>query len=134
MSSDGNLRTLFRTHLPTFFWTTVETGHVQQGVPDSHYLAPSGVAGWIEFKRVLSGNVVKFRPFQLPWLDRYARMGGRCFVAVRYRNDDLLLYRGADALALSHDGLAGAAPVGRWVGGIRYWNWVEVSKYLAPQP
>lgn len=105
MSTDGDLRKLFRQAMPQAQWTTIETGAVAQGVPDAEFIFPPpvvpkyrpstpgyidiyprtggpGVSGWIEFKQT-GGWAVTLRPEQIGWLSRRVRHGGRAFIAVR---------------------------------------------------
>lgn len=79
---DGGLRPLFRKNLPEFQWTTVETGAVQLGVPDSEYCGTGGRSGWVEFKRSTAW-AVRVRPEQIGWIGRRVRLGGRVWIAVR---------------------------------------------------
>ena len=133
MSSDGNLRQIFLQHLPEAFWQSVETWSTGQGVPDVHYLFPPGKAGWIENKLVTSGWEIGIRPGQVGWLSRYARLGGRCFVAVRVikRNnvDELWLYNGGDVKQLTIEGLR-KDPFGLFAGGPARWNWKRIEHCL----
>ncbi|SRR5712691_9338895 len=130
MPRDGSLRVEFRKHLREAQWTSIETGLTEGGVPDSHYIFAGGVEGWIEHKKA-AANAVVFQPLQVGWLSRRARLGGRCFVAVRQtRTDDLYLFDGADAAAIQSGGLRGASPLGRWGGGPSGWNWTQVREVL----
>lgn len=128
MPRDGDLRTILRQHLRDLMWVSVETGMTESGVPDLHYAAPGGTSGWIECKR----SPVKMRPEQVAWLSRYARLGGRCFVAVRH-NDLLVIYRGQNApLLRGRD--PPAASTGRWEGGPARWDWATVRAILTRPP
>jgi len=90
---DGSLRPLVRQKFMDAQWTPVETGLTQSGVPDAHYIFAGGINGWCEFKQT-SANAVRIDPFQVSWLSRYSRLGGRCFVAVRQmKADALYLYK-----------------------------------------
>jgi hypothetical protein len=143
MSIDGGLRVIFRRHLPEFFWTSIETGGTGRGIPDSHYIA-NGVAGWVEYKQT-DGWTVGLSEFQAAWLHRYARHGGRAWIAVRRVHgggprlgdsvDQLWLIPGAWALVAraeglrsSHSGLVQAGA--HWGGGPAKWSWEAVSRYL----
>jgi len=137
--SDGELRSIFRSHLPRVFWQSIESWSTGQGVPDAHYLFAGGMAGWIENKKT-SGWVVDIKREQGAWLDRYARLGGRCFVAVRRQaaagprrgkaNDELWLFHGRDAQAVRGGGLNAALPLGKWENGPARWNWAEITILL----
>lgn len=78
---DAGLRRIFQQHLPEFHWQAIETWSTGQGVPDANY-CHGGKEGWVEFKRA-KGWRVHFEPEQIAWLERRARVGGRCFVAIR---------------------------------------------------
>ena len=143
MAVDGSLRTLFRDHLPGVFWTSVETGGTGRGVPDSHGLV-GGRAFWIEYKWT-DGWAVTLAPEQTGWLQRYARQGGRAYIAVRRRTaagprslaaDELYLLWGGQAALARRVGLRGiqtSAPhalLGQWSGGPARWRWPEVLAIL----
>lgn len=130
MSRDGGVRQLLRDHLPTWHWTTVETGGTGRGVPDAEYCAPGppgteGTCGWVEGK-LTETTKVELRPEQVAWLLRRARVGGRVTVAVRQRysagprrgpaRDALWLLDGGQAPAIKVGGLSVDAPyyLGHW--------------------
>lgn len=127
--SDGNLRLLFRQHLPHAHWQPIETWSTGQGVPDVEYCFPGGFAGWIENKST-SGLVVKFRVGQVAWLERRSRAGGRCFVAVR-KGARLWVFRGRDARAVEDEGLrAERLALLCCDGGPARWGWPRVEEIL----
>lgn len=134
--SDGGLRPLFRTHMPSAQWTTIETGSVSGGVPDSEFCFDGAVQGWMEYKACRTGWAVRVRPAQVAWLARRARYGGRCWVAVRRLGggscDELWLFPGAAAGALKEGGLQGSAQyrVGYWYGGPAQWNWAQIEETI----
>lgn len=145
-ASDGGLRPLFRHHLSAIFWTTVETGLVTPGVPDSHGIV-AGHPFWIEFKQT-GGWTVPLDPEQVGWLQRYVRCGGCAYVAVRRRcppgprrpaADELWLAWGGRAGELRAGGLRSLLPeganahhlLGRWVGGPTAWGWAEAGRILS---
>jgi hypothetical protein len=131
---DDGLRPLFRQNLREgFFWTTVETGFVTQGVPDSNYLA-DGVEGWIEYKATRTGYV-KFRPEQVGWHLRRRRYGGISWIAVRWRRDDnsqddLVMFQGADVESVMESGARSNRAVLRASGGPARWPWLAVRRLL----
>ena len=127
MSTDGGLRQIFRTKFRDYQWTSIETGAVSPGTPDAEYCAPGGITGWVEFKQC-SGWKVKFQPLQVPWIHRRARLGGRVFIAVRRKKDELYLISGADVLELDEKGVKNFVPI---TGvGSRNWDWNEVEQIL----
>lgn len=134
---DGGLRFLFSRHLRSAWWIPIETWSTGQGVADTHYVFPGGVAGWIEFK-VTDGWSVKISPEQIAWHERYARQGGRTFLAVRRqvragprRNaaDELWLYPGQLIRTVHQSGLVPGTrhAVGVWPGGPAFWPWDAVE-------
>jgi hypothetical protein len=130
MPRDGSLRIEFRKHLRDAQWSSIETGLSEGGVPDSEYMFLGGIGGWIEHKKT-AANAVVFQPLQVGWLSRRARLGGRCFVAVRQtKTNDLYLFSGADAAAVHAGGLRAAVPLGRWCGGPSGWDWAAIRSLL----
>lgn len=139
MRADGGLRTLFRQKFPDFMWQSIEVGTVGRGVPDSHYLAPGGLSGWVEFKATET-YAAGLRPEQVAWLSRYGRLGGRACVAVRRRHggglrrgepvDELYVFGAADAVRLDREGLLGPTPLLVCRGGVRRWDWDLVRSAL----
>ena len=143
MSDDGDLRPLFRAHMPHFDWNSVETGATGGGVPDSNYCC-GGVEGWIEFKQT-TGWTVPLRPVQVGWILRRTRHGGRVLVGLRQRaspgpqreaRDRLWLLAGSSARELKQMGVSDhqRLPVGTvlnwWDGGPAGWDWAAVSDML----
>lgn len=138
---DDGLRPLFRQHLQRAQWTTVETGLVAQGVPDSEYCFPGGAQGWLECKAT-SGWAVRFRPEQIGWLDRRARLGGVAWIAVRRRCDagprrvavdELYLIEARLVKYLSQSDLqrfTWSWPHSMWGGGPSQWDWGGVETLL----
>lgn len=136
---DGGLRGAFRTKFPDFMWQSIEVGTVGRGVPDSFFLAPGGIAGWIEYKSTLTTKV-PLRPEQTAWLSRYERLGGRAFVAVRRRHgggprkgdplDELYVFSAKDVVQLAREGVLLTPCVARCEGNIRRWNWEKVRQAL----
>jgi hypothetical protein len=129
---DGDLRSIFRQHLPRAQWTSIETGAVAGGVPDSEYCFPDGKQGWIEFKEIKTGWYVKATRSwvaQVAWISRRTRLGGVVHVACK-RGGDLYLVRGCDVERLRDDGLQGARWAFWWGDGVRGWNWSMIEKIL----
>lgn len=138
---DGGLRKIFAQNFSEAMWQSVETWSTGQGVPDVHYIFPNGISGWIEYKKTTAW-AIDIDKEQSAWLERYARLGGRCFIAVRRQTaggprhgppvDELWLFRGADARALMLGGLraAGLAALVRTPGGPAAWDWQAVKAVL----
>jgi hypothetical protein len=126
---DGDLRAIFRRKLPHFDWTSVESGGTGRGIPDSEY-CHEGATGWVEFKQT-DGWAVKIRAEQVGWIMRRWRHGGRVWVAVRRRSDELWVVPGDAAVQLKGHGLR-AVPSEHWSGGPGSWDWERVAYLLAP--
>lgn len=139
---DGDLRRLFRQHLPAFQWTAIESGATSSGIPDAEYCAPCGTAGWLEYKGTMNWKPV-VRPLQVSWHLRRHRMGGRSYFAVRRQSvggprsgpqaDELWLIKGGAAARLKAEGLKGLQRsdlVGLWIGGPGKWFWEAVGLLL----
>lgn len=134
---DGGLRQIFRHHLPTFDWQSIESGMTGLGIPDSNYCV-DGVEGWVEYK-LTSTSKVGLRSEQVGWLLRRSRAGGRTFIAIRYRHsggprrgepvDRLFIYRGSQAKKVLVHGLT-IRPLASWAGGPSRWSWDQVSALL----
>jgi hypothetical protein len=125
--SDGELREIWRQHLKKFHWQSIESGSTGRGIPDSNYCV-DGVEGWIENKKT-DGWAVGLRPEQVGWHLRRARAGGRTWVAVRRKRDQLWIVRGSQAAELLERGLKGfLAP--SWEGGPAKWDWEAISRLL----
>lgn len=131
---DGGLRSLFRERIPTFMWTSIETGGTGRGVPDSNYISPKGIEGWIEFKRCDHWKPV-FRPEQIGWITRRIRYNGRICIGVRQQDHDdtLWLVRGRVIKELAVDGLRNGAVQRHsthMAGGPNHWDWDLVQLFL----
>lgn len=135
---DDGLRALLRAHLQQLMWTTIETGAVAGGVADCNWLAPGGREGWIECKATRA-SAVRFRPGQVGWLLRRARMGGSVHVAVRRRSagstrlqgrDELWLVHGSAAPRVAELGLRADVPWFVTAGGPDRWDWYHVLHLL----
>lgn len=138
MKIDGGLRNIFRHKLRSWQWTTIETGPVSPGTPDSEFFSTEGVQGWIEYKKT-DIYFVHFRDFQVPWIMRRARMGGNVWLAIRrtphsikeMNSDELWLIPGKYAYDVQEGGLNNPA-VGAyiWNGGPDGWNFDDVALAL----
>lgn len=128
--SDGDLRPLYRKHLPQVDWQPIETAATGRGVPDVNF-CHQAIEGWIENK-VTKGWKVTVRPEQVGWMERRARAHGRVFMAVRARGpdrDELWLLSAGAARALIGGARLTELPahlvIGRWRGGPGGWSWSE---------
>ncbi len=138
MTNDGELRPLFRRHLPEFDWQSIETGLTGGGVPDSNFCR-SGVEGWVEHKQT-AGWVCSLRPEQVGWIMRRVRNGGRVWVAVRRRApegprrasaDELWVVHGRYAVEAKAGGLRAVEPHAQvWHNGPGAWDWRAIGKLL----
>lgn len=130
--SDGELRSLFRRHLPRVAWSTIETGSVEPGVADMNGVI-GGIEFWIENK-ITAANAVEVRPSQVAWHRLRHHRGGRTFFAVRQRgraeDDVLYLIAGSDAEHLRMRGLKGCRHLVRSEGGPARWDWQKVLRVL----
>ncbi len=133
MPNDGGLRSIFRHEYKAWQWTSIETAFSASGVPDSEFCTPTGISGWIEYKKT-HFFYVKFQPFQAPWLEKRCRYGGNAWIAVRRMHiksgaDELWLAKGDQALAMQEYGLEYVhATV--WEGGPSRWNFDEIANQL----
>ena len=126
---DGGLRQLFRKHLPDVFWISVESGGTGRGIPDSFAIWNSSCC-WIEFKNVKIGWKTSLTPEQIGWHLRYARYGGRSYIAIRH-NDLLWMVKGALAEeCVSLRGWAGTEERRCYVGGPSAWDWNSIKKFI----
>jgi|LakMenE18May11ns_1017448.scaffolds.fasta_scaffold9760270_2 hypothetical protein len=132
LALDGGLYPIFKSHTPDWLWSRLETGAVCPGIPDSLFVAPGGTMGLVEFKQT-SGWRCKFQPLQIPFIHRVSRLGGRVFIAVRRKKDELFVIEGSKILELEEFGLKKFSPIEGI--GARNWNWDEVeSRLLSKDP
>lgn len=124
---DGNLRQLFRQHLPAVDFVSVETGGTGRGIPDSEYCY-EGRTGWIEFK-MAKGQNTGIRPEQFAWMNRRIRHGGRAFVAIRrkFLKKDLLFFMPGDCASHKLKDCACPNPM---EGGPRGWDWDKILIWM----
>jgi len=136
---DGNLRTLFKRHLPHVFWQSLETGGTARGVPDTYFMY-KGISGFIEMKKI-DKNFINIDAFQIGWHEKFSRAGGKSYVAVRFKRertarkraaDTLLIFHGADIRKLQKLGAANFAHRALLVtsGGPGRWKWNKVAERL----
>jgi hypothetical protein len=69
---------------------------------------------------------------QVGWIERRLRAGGRVFILVRRARDELWLLPGRSARKLSTRELKlnSLAPLGKWEGGPRGWDWKKLAELL----
>jgi hypothetical protein len=128
---DGELRSIFRKHLPMVAWTTVETGGVEPGVADSNGLY-EGIEFWVEHKKT-DAWAVEVKPSQVAWHKLRQSKRGRTFFAVRRRNgraDELYLINGTHAERLRVEGLRDCPFILLSAGGPAKWSWAAVLSAL----
>jgi hypothetical protein len=135
---DGGLRAIFREHIREAFFISIESPLTVSGIPDAHFIFHDGTCGFLEFK-LSTTDFVRFAPMQIAFADRYTRLGGRHYIAIRKRRtagrrveacDELHLYFGTAARQLLLQGLRAPGCLGRWQGGVRGWKWDQVSSCL----
>jgi hypothetical protein len=125
---DGDLRQLFRSHLPKVFHTSVESGGTGRGIPDSH-CAYNDAAWWVEFKAAKHHKLSHpLSPAQIGWHLRYARTGNTSYIAIRRHNlkkyDELWLVPGKYADHVNDE--YRSYHCGFFIGGPAKWDWNEI--------
>jgi hypothetical protein len=128
---DGNLRSIFKDNLKDFMWIPIETALTSgPGIPDSWYMAPTGVPGWIEHKKPPHKVTIE----QGAILSRMVRMGGRAFVALRLEEEELRIYCGSvspQLAQLTYKAIREKVPyLGAWTGVPARWDWVCIRQIL----
>lgn len=142
MSSDGELRSIFRNKLrKNAHWQSVETGLIGPGTPDANCCL-NGREFWIEFKQT-SGWKPHIRVEQIAWHKTRAFVGGVSFVAIRRWHDggprkgdpvdELWICHGIDIGRIHSSGMLDPEItwLGKWDGGPPKWDWEEISRILA---
>lgn len=135
---DGGLWPILRDHMPHVHWQRIESGLTAGGIPDLNGCL-RGQEAWLELKGT-DAWAVAFRPFQISWLERRARAGGRVFLLTRRRcaagprrlaADELWVHRAEDARHVEAGGLRKAPPpVMRLDGGPSQWLWPAVEELV----
>jgi hypothetical protein len=128
---DGGLRGLFRAKLPGH-WQSIESGLTGTGTPDANYCI-DGIEGWVEFKAT-KGWKVTMRPGQIGWIFKRTLHGGRVWIAIRRKEDELWLVPGALVRVLAREGLRDFAGAYVWKGGPRLWDWPAILDTLRMPP
>jgi hypothetical protein len=130
---DGDLRPLFKKHLPSVDWQPIEIGALGRGVPDMNFCF-KGSEGWIENKKT-NGWKFRWKPEQIGWSERRMRHGGRFFVAVRRLKpekgiDQLYFFHGKDFRAVAEYGVTARDPLVLAEGGPEKWDWASVLDHM----
>jgi hypothetical protein len=147
MTAERSFRRLLVQGLPKpdFEFTPIESRGTVDGIPDTYWCnGPARASGWLELK-VVDGWTVALRSHQIGWLQRHARAGVRCAVAVRQigRSQDgtprdvLWLLAGHAAAQFAAEGLprdisarGRAGVLGRYTGGPRQWSYKDIAAAL----
>lgn len=132
--ADGGLRAIIQKYVTRFQWSPIETGLTIPGVPDIEFCTQHGVQGWIECKRT-DGFVIGLSTFQIGWIERRARYGGRVFIAVWRKQSEFWLLSPTIARTNS---LAGMGPSSDKVllfasGEPSEWPWDQISRVLGAE-
>lgn len=85
----------------------IETGETKRGVPDLHIFSERKGTYWVELKVCNNKEklTIDLRSDQAVWLERYARLGGRAYIAV-YMNGLIYLFQGRHAVTIMTEGIA----------------------------
>lgn len=133
--ADGGLRSTIIEHIIGPHWQAIETGSTGRGIPDLNGCHKSREI-WIECKAADHWAVV-IDPMQVAWIERRARNGGHCFIAVKRAGTEfwLLAPGAARVLAMPRLGLRDLPErliLGRWAGGSRNWPWATIQGLVFP--
>lgn len=95
-------RNKLKAKLPHFLFAQIESHKSAPGFPDTDYLLKgSTLSGKVELKyERTSFNRIDLRKTQVVWLRRYARNGGRCYVAVKLGASFIYVWKGKHSLEL----------------------------------
>ena len=95
-------RNKLKKKLPRFLFAQIESHQTAPGFPDTDYLLKgTKITGKIELKfEKTIPNKIDLRKTQVVWLRRYARNGGRCYVAVKVGAQFIYAWEGKHALEL----------------------------------
>ena len=103
--TEKKLYQALKNNLTKVHWQRIETGALQQGVPDVNGCY-GGHEFWLELKCTTSDRV-SLSPFQVSWHMRRAASGGRSWILVGHSSHNAItLHRGGDALRLMEDGVS----------------------------
>ena len=101
--TEKKLYQALKKNLPKVHWQRIETGALQQGVPDVN-ACYGGREFWLELK-CTSNDQVSLSPFQCSWHMRRASAGGASWILVSSPKA-LTPHRGVDALRLMDHGVS----------------------------
>ena len=94
-----------KKNLSKVHWQRIETGALQQGVPDVN-ACYGGYEFWVELK-CTTNDTVSLTPFQIAWHMRRATAGGISWILVAdSKRKALTLHTGNSALELSKHGVS----------------------------
>jgi hypothetical protein len=124
---DGGLRKLFRHHLPSVHWTTIESGFTEAGIPDLTGCI-GGQEFWLELKAIKHWRAT-IAPAQAGWHLRHHMAGGRTFFVLRKKlpNDELFLVPGSQVRELMADGVKSFKA---YSGGPAKWDWAAILETI----
>lgn len=134
--ADDGLRKEMHSHLRSFHWQAIESALTAKGIPDTNACG-SSIEFWIEFKSIRGGWRTKVDPFQVAWMERRLRSGGRAFVAIRRRIaqvrvncDEFYLFHGSEIRKIMLDGIERVEPLVFCQGGPSRWDWETIERAL----
>ena len=103
--TEKKLYQALKTNLRKVHWQRIETGALQQGVPDVNGCY-GGREFWVELKCTTTDSV-SLTPFQCSWHMRRASAGGRSWIMVAHSKHNVMtLHRGVDAVRLLEQGVS----------------------------
>ena len=103
--TEKSLYQALKNNLSKVHWQRIETGALQQGVPDVN-ACYGGHEFWLELK-CTNTDRVSLSPFQVSWHMRRAAAGGRSWILVGHSKHKVLtLHRGGDVLNIMDHGLS----------------------------
>ena len=103
--TEKKLYQALKTNLRKVHWQRIETGALQQGVPDVNGCY-GGREFWVELKCTTTDSV-SLTPFQCSWHMLRASAGGRSWIMVAHSKHNVMtLHRGVDAGRLLEQGVS----------------------------
>ena len=103
--TEKKLYQAMKTNLSKVHWQRIETGALQQGVPDVNGCY-GGYEFWVELK-CTTNDTVSLTPFQIAWHMRRANAGGVSWIMVaNSKQKAITLHTGNSALELSKHGVS----------------------------